>query len=274
VIPLVQLFRFKSRLAKEYRATYRCLLDAILSGTLIHADETAVRLKKDKGYVWVFTNLNDVVYMYKDSREGVFLHEMMKNFSGVLVSDFFSAYDSVKCKQQKCLIHLMRDLNDDLQTNFFDEELKALSKRFGQLLVTIVGTIDSHGLVQKRLSKHKKDVDSFYACACERPYQSEIAERYRNRFVKYRDKLFVFLDHDGVPWNNNNAEHAVKYFAKYRVISNGHMTESGIEDYLLLLSIYQSCAYRGISFLDFLLSGEVNLGRFADSRRKHKCPPG
>ena len=236
----------------------------------MHADETSVRLKKEKGYVWVFTNLNDVVYVYKDTREGQFLHEMLKDFSGVLVSDFFSAYDSLECKQQKCLVHLMRDLNNDLEANFFDEELKALSKRFGRLLVAIVRTIDLHGLAQRYLSKHKKDVDSFYATACEQPYQSEIAERYRKRFVKYRDKLFVFLDLDGVPWNNNNAEHAVKYFAKYRVISNGHMTESGIEDYLLLLSIYQSCAYRGISFLDFLLSGEVNLGRFSESRRRHK----
>ncbi len=25
---------------------------------------------------------------------------------------------------------------------------------------------------------------------------------YRKRMLKYRDKLFTFLDHDGVPWNN------------------------------------------------------------------------
>ena len=48
----------------------------------MHADETSVRLKKEKGYVWVFTNLNDVVYVYKDTREGQFLHEMLKDFSG------------------------------------------------------------------------------------------------------------------------------------------------------------------------------------------------
>jgi hypothetical protein len=33
---------------------------------------------------------------------------------------------------------------------------------------------------------------------------------------KYSRELFTFLDYDGIPWNNNNAEHAIKYFAKYR----------------------------------------------------------
>ena len=37
------------------------------------------------------------------------------------------------------------------------------------------------------------------------------------------------LDHDGVPWNNNNAEHAVKAFAYYREIADGQFTEDGPE---------------------------------------------
>jgi hypothetical protein len=39
---------------------------------------------------------------------------MLKDFKGVLVSDFYSAYDAIPCPQQKCLIHLIRDLNDDV----------------------------------------------------------------------------------------------------------------------------------------------------------------
>jgi hypothetical protein len=34
------------------------------------------------------------------------------------------------------------------------------------------------------------------------------------RLVKNRGKMFTFLDFDGVPWNNNNAEHAAKAFAE------------------------------------------------------------
>jgi hypothetical protein len=45
------------------------------------------------------------------------------------------------------------------------------------------------------------------------------------------------------------------------------MTETGLRDYLVLLSIYQTCRYRGISFLRFLVSQEKDLNGFHDSGR-------
>ena len=77
-------------------------------------------------------------------------------FSGVLVSDFYAAYDSVPCAQQKCLIHLMRDINEDLHKNPFDDDLKEIARRFGALLREIVETIDSYGLKARNLGKHRK----------------------------------------------------------------------------------------------------------------------
>src|SRR5437764_831930 len=69
----------------------------------------------------------------------------------------------------------------------------------------------------------------------------------------------------GVPWNNNNSEHAIKPFARYRAISDGQMSEPRLRDYLVLLTLYQTCKYRGISFLRFLLSQNRNIDKFQDS---------
>jgi hypothetical protein len=87
---------------------------------------------------------------------------------------------------------------------------------------------------------------------------------YWKRLDKYRGKLFTFLRHDGIPWNNNNAEHAFRPFANYRKSSDGQMTEVGVRDYVVLLTIYQTCKYRGISFLRFLRSGEKDIYRFGE----------
>ena len=38
----------------------------------------------------------------------------------------------------------------------------------------------------------------------------------RDRLLKWQNKLFTFIRHDSVPWNNNNAENAIKQFAYYR----------------------------------------------------------
>jgi hypothetical protein len=58
-----------------------------------------------------------------------------------------------------------------------------------------------------------------------------VTQGYVKRLLKYQDKLFTFLNHDGVPWNNNNAEHAVKKFADYREIADGQFSESGLKEY-------------------------------------------
>jgi len=93
-------------------------------------------------------------------------------------------------------------------------------------------------------------------------YNSELVQKYQKRFNKTKDKLFTFLDFDGVPWNNNNAEHTIKHFADYRRNLSSQSSERGLEDYLILLSVYQTCQYKGINFLKLLVSKEKNIDVF------------
>jgi Transposase IS66 family len=60
------------------------------------------------------------MFTLKETREADFVHELLRNYKGVLISDFYPGYDAVECRQQKCWVHLIRDLNDDLQENPFD----------------------------------------------------------------------------------------------------------------------------------------------------------
>ena len=92
----------------------------------------------------------------------------------------------------------------------------------------------------------------------------------KDRFERNRDKLFTFLKYDGVPWNNNNAEHAVKAFARVRDVVGGSSTEKGLEEYLILLSVCQTCKYMGVDFLDFFRSGEKDIHAFAESQRRRR----
>ena len=67
-----------------------------------------------------------------------------------------------------------------------------------------------------------------------------------------------------MPWNNNNAEHAFKHFAGYRKNAEAQFTETSIKRYLILLSLYETCKYRNISFLKFLLSKEKEIDRYCE----------
>ena len=82
--------------------------------------------------------------------------------------------------------------------------------------------------------------------------------RIQKRIAKNRDKLFTFLDYDGVPWNNNNAEHAVRAFTRLRN-AIGTSTPKGHREYATLLSIQQTLRYRGMGFLEFTRSGRMEI---------------
>jgi Transposase IS66 family/RNase_H superfamily len=261
---------FKAEAAEKYEGTFTALVDRLCSSRLLHVDETKINLKDKAGFVWVFANMEDVAYVYRDTREGDLLQTMLKDFKGVLVSDFYAAYDSIQCPQQKCLIHLIRDLNDDVLKHPYDEELKQLALAFTVLLKPIVETIDRYGLKGRFLKKYLPAVKRFYRQLSESNLQSETAAKLKERLEKNEGKLFTFLKFDGVPWNNNNAEHAVKPFAALRNIIGGVTTEKGLRDYLALLSICQTCKYIGADFLGFLRSGEKDIHAFADSQRGSK----
>jgi hypothetical protein len=226
----------------------------ILNSPVIHIDETTVRLTKgkDRGYVWAFATPHTVFYHLTLNREAGFLQEWLKDYKGVIVTDFFPGYEALPIRQQKCLVHLIRDLNDDLFKNPFDEEYKRMVIAFGDLLKKIVLTIDGYGLKKYHLKKHLKDITRFYKLFVLPDYKSELSVKCAKRLKKHWEELWTFLSHDGLPWNNNNAEAAIKAFAQHRRSVNGQVSDTGLTEYLSMLTIAQTCRYRNISFLDYL----------------------
>ena len=160
-IPQPTIFRFKSSLRETLQPIYDRILAHLLKGSHLHIDETEVKLRGCKGYVWVFASMDAVYFEYRDSRKAQFLGLLLEEFKGVLISDFFTGYDSLNCPQQKCLIHLIRDMNEDLLSNSFDSEYKDVVQRFAHLLQQIVETVDKYGLKRRHFRKHRNEAVRF-----------------------------------------------------------------------------------------------------------------
>ena len=193
---------------------------AILKSDFVHVDETKINIQGVDHYVWVFTDGKHVVFRMTETRESDIVREVLAEYKGVLVSDFYPGYDGIPCRQQKCIVHLIRDINDDLWKAPFDKELEAFAVEVQALLVPILAAVDRFGLKAWHLRKFDKDVERFYdKNVTGREYRSEAAETYRKRFDRYRDSLFTFLTLDGIPWENNMAERAIRQLAVQRKIS-------------------------------------------------------
>lgn len=261
---------FVRQFAEEYGRTERLLAKRILDGLFVHVDETRINVKGVDEYVWVLTNGKEVMFRRTQTRESAFIQTLLDSYGGTLISDFYAGYDAVECRQQKCLVHLIRDLNDDLWKNPFNQEYELFVAAVHDLLGPIFADIDRYGLRKRHLHKHMAAVDRFYKTHVDPgSFESDIVERYLKRFNHYRGSLFTFLDQDGLPWNNNTAERAIRHLAIQRKIS-GSFSREGADDHLRLLGIAQTCRFQGKSFLRFLLSGEKDLEQFHVRGRRHK----
>jgi hypothetical protein len=150
----------------------------------------------------------------------------------------------------------------------YDDQLKQLVGAFAGLVKPMVETVDRRGLKKRFLRKHRIFVDRFYKRLSGGFGAGEPALKIIERLQKNRNTMFTFLDFDDVPWNNNNAEHAVKAFATLRRVIDGSTTEVGLRDYLILLSLCETCKYKNVDFLHFLRSGSKDIDHFDISQRK------
>ena len=98
-LPHAAVHRFKAYVVDRYLSGYNEILESLLLGPIIHVDETVENLRGNSGYVWVMVSMDKVDYFYRPSREVTFLEGTLAPFHGILISHFFSAYDSLSCER-------------------------------------------------------------------------------------------------------------------------------------------------------------------------------
>lgn len=264
------LISFISYFAEYYSATEKLSMRCLLESPFVHVDETLINIQGVDHYVWVFTNGTYVVFRMTETRESTIVHELFSDYKGVLISDFYGGYDAVTCRQQKCLVHLIRDLNNDLWDNPYNRAYESFVNEVKHLLVPIFEAEEQYGLKRRHLRKFGKFVDRFCRENIDKaPSNCELIAKYQKRFQRYRDSLFNFIELDGIPWHNNTAENAIRHLAVQRKIS-GTFFKRVAPQYLLLLGIAQTCRFQEKSLLKFFLSEEIDIDKFKAAKRIKK----
>ena len=195
---------------------------------------------------------------------------VLKDYCGWLIHDCWSTYFNLtKVKHGIYGAHILRELQALIENDQskWAKAMKALL--LNTFLMPFQEMVKRRRTIESRfhLNKHKKDVDRFYLKVISIKFESEFALSFQKRFVKYKEKLFLFLEKDNIPWNNNNAEYSIKPFAKWRKKISKSLTKQNIENHLILLSILQTCKYQGINFFEFLRSGELSIFEFQEKRK-------
>ena len=242
---LVQMWH---RLRALLLAWYLEIQEQALSSAVLHGDETGWRVNGKTYWLWCFTNAESTYYMIDRCRGSPALNKFFKKeYHGVLVTDFWAAYNAVVCAhKQKCLPHLLRDLKRTTHYHHpggdwpaFAKSLKRLirdslrlHKRRPQLTPNTFSSLRAH--LTTRLGK-----------LLDQPWEQKHARRLVKRLRRHRGELFTFLDHVGVPADNNHAEREIRPAVIARKNSYGNGSEDGALTQSVLMSVFRTLKQRG-----------------------------
>ena len=242
---LVQMWR---HLAEILYAWYETIQQEALNSAVLNADETGWRVNGKTHWLWCFAT-GELSWFLIDRSRGspALLQFFVQEFAGTLVTDFWGAYNAVACAlRQKCLVHLLRDLEHV-------ERYKSPGPRwpaFAKKLRRLIG--DGIRLWRRREELPSEIYASRRACLTRRleeliatPWEDPQARRLIKRLRRHRHELFTFLDQPGVPFDNNLAERAIRPAVILRKNSYGNRSAQGADIQAVLMSVFFTLKKRG-----------------------------
>ena len=65
--------------------------------------------------------------------------------------------------------------------------------------------------------------------------------------------LFTFLEEEGVEWNNNAAERALRSSVVIRKITYGNQSDEGARAHAVLMSVRETCSLHKENFFEYAM---------------------
>lgn len=242
---LVQMWH---RLAEVLYPWYEEIGRQARQSAVLHADETGWRVNGKTHWLWCFANHQSTYFMIDRSRGSpALLTFFVEEFSGTLVSDFWGAYNKVSAAlRQTCLPHLLRELEHTEKYKSPKKDWPEFVKRLRRLLKDAMRLWyrrkeydpESYASRRQRLGERLQDL-------IDTPWQDAHPKRLVKRLRRHQNDLFTFLDHEGVPFDNNLAEREIRPAVIARKNSFGNRSDRGANTQAILMSIFRTLHNRG-----------------------------
>src|ERR1017187_4469755 len=252
--------------ADAVEAPYTELEEALATEPVLNSDETGSRTNGDKRWVWVLCSSWFVFYHIACNRGVEVLVELLgEAFAGILCSDRCPTYLSYhRGLAQFCWAHLQRTLKGIGEfastadaVHFARDLLSAVERLFG-LWYQFRGEagpgerlLTRSELIQQSIPIQKK------ICRLAEKFLDSDDRGVRNlayAFFVHWDKLFTFIEEEGVEPTNNASERAMRLFVLIRKITYGNRSAKGEVALARLLTVTQTCKLQQRPLLSCLLT--------------------
>ncbi len=246
---LVQMWH---RLADILFAWYEEITEDIQKAGVLHGDETGWRVNGKTHWLWCFTSRRATIFTVERSRAGPVVLEFIKQcFNGVFVSDFWYAYNVLSCAKQKCLVHLLRDLERVWKSKDSSGDWPQFCKRLKRLIRDAIRVRKRMDELDKTIYQRRcKRIEKRLKVIIKHQWSNKEAKRLIKRLKRHQDELFTFLDNPDVPFDNNFGERSIRGAVIMRKNSYNNRSIRGAQTQSVLMSVFFTLKQRGLNPVD------------------------
>jgi transposase len=241
------------RVAQQAQLPMTKVLERIRASPVVHADETGWRQDGGNGYVWTFSTPTERYFLRRSRGKGAVDEVLADSFSGVLVSDFYAAYNHYPGPKQRCWAHLLRDIHDLKVLYPEDPSLHQWAESVHKLYADAKASVIPQAppfpqrAQQRRLAQLGLERKLLAHC---RPFLNDplaVQGKLCRRIERFIKELFVFVAEPAVPPDNNTAERSLRHLVTSRKISGGTRSEHGTYSKMALASLFGTWRARGLN---------------------------
>ncbi len=235
------------RLSEILLAWYEQIAEEAKKSALLHADETGWRVNGQGCWLWCFANDRNCYYTIEYCRGSPVLQKFFTEaFEGVLITDFWAAYDSVDAAdRQKCIPHLLRELEKvDLHND--SAEWQTFAKKLRRLLRDGIRLRKRPDFTPRRYQIRIDGLNRRVGQMAHEEHEDADARRLTKRLRRYAEYLFTFLDYLDVPHDNNFGERQIRPAVILRKNSQSNRSDRGAATQAVLMSVYRTLRLRGL----------------------------
>lgn len=239
----------------------------LLDEAVLHADETGFYFEGKRNWLHTLSTDEHSYYAVHTKRGTEAMNDIniLPNYEGVLVHDFWKSYHDFDCSHGLCNVHHLRDL-----TFCHEIEKSDWAGRAKQLLLDVHAKVqtakdaEAEALSKRQLQYWSKKYDDLvsegerlHPVAEKQQGKRGVAKKSKTqnmieRFKQYKDEILAFATNFLVPFGNNIAEQAIRMMKVKQKISGCFRSEQGAQDFADIRSYISTMKKQGISIIKAL----------------------
>ena len=243
------------------------LKEALKQSPVIGSDETGMRINGIRNWLHVACTANMTYYFTHPKRGSKAMDDMdiLPNYDGTIVHDFWMSYFKYLCDHGLCNVHLLREL-----ISISENYEQVWSEEMAALLLIIKGCVDetretSDSLTAKQIIDFEKMYDYITKKGLEEnppplDFDTKPKKRGRkkqtkpknllDRFVNYKGDILRFMYDFEVPFDNNLAERDIRMMKVQQKISGTFRSIQGAHYFCRIRGYISTMKKNKLSVID------------------------